>query len=97
MRELVRLEGTTSRRAPMVAMGCGMKMKALWLFLTLLTALCVLDSTEASVFAKSTKTECVVQSGEGADLKTKDGNPCKQKLVVALTVTSNDVSQNFIL
>ena len=63
-------------------------------FLTLLTALCVLDTTEASVFAKSTKTECIVQSGEGTDLKTKDGNPCKQKLVVALTVTSNDVSHN---
>ena len=54
--------------------------------------LCVLDVTEASVFAKSTKTECVLQGKDGAGLKTKDGHPCKQKLVVALTVTANEVS-----
>lgn len=69
-------------------------MKIFSFFLALLTVLFVLDTTEASVFAKSSKTECVVQSGEGTDLKTKDGNPCKHKLVVALTVTSNDVSQS---
>ena len=65
-------------------------MKFLWTAFAIFMAFCVLD-IEASVFAKSTKTECVLHGQEGADLKTKDGNPCKQKLVVALTVTSNEV------
>ena len=67
-------------------------MKFFWLILALFAALSVLDTAEGSVFAKSTKTECVLHGEEGAELKTKDGNPCKQKLVVALTVTSNEVS-----
>lgn len=68
-------------------------MKFLWLIFAAVAALCVqLERAEASVFAKSTKSDCVLQGEEGAELKAKDGNPCKQKLVVALTVTSNEVS-----
>ena len=66
-------------------------MKFLWTVFALFLAFYVFD-IEASVFAKSTKTECVLHEKEGADLMTKDGNPCKQKLVVALTITGNDVS-----
>ena len=66
-------------------------MKFLWTVFAILLAFCALD-IEASVFAKSTKTECALHGEEGTDLKTKDGNPCKQKLVVALTITGNEVS-----
>ena len=66
-------------------------MKFLWIGYAIFLAFCVFD-IEASVFAKSTKTECVLHGEEGADLKKKDGNPCKQKLVVALTITGNEVS-----
>ena len=70
-------------------------MSGFWTFLVVVI-LCALDATDASVFAKSTKTECVLQGREGADLKTKDGQPCTQKLVVALTVTANEVRHIFI-
>ena len=76
-------------------------MKFLWTVFAIFLAFCVLD-IEASVFAKSTKTECVQHGQESADLMTRDGNPCKQKLVVALTITGNEVSlkiyrNNFIV
>ena len=67
------------------------EMKILWTVFAMFLAYFVLD-IEASVFAKSTKTECVLHGQEGADLMTKDGNACKQKLVVALTITGNEVS-----
>ena len=48
----------------------------------------------ASVIAKTTKDECIAHGGGGDDeeLKTKSGLTCKQKLVVAMTVTANEVS-----
>ena len=64
----------------------------IFLVFLVVAILCVLGASEASVFAKSTKTECVLQGKDGAELKTRDGHPCKQKLVVALTVTANEVS-----
>ena len=70
-----------------------MKFSWIWTVFAVFLAFSVLD-TEASVFAKSTKTECVLHGQEGADLMTKNGNPCKQKLVVALTITGNEVSLN---
>lgn len=56
----------------------------------LVVALCLVSLTEAGIIAKSTKNECVNYGGE-ADLKKKGGNPCKQKLVIALTVTADEV------
>lgn len=57
----------------------------------LFVALGLVSLTEAGIIAKSTKNECVNYGGE-ADLKKKGGNPCKQKLVIALTVTADEVS-----
>jgi hypothetical protein len=66
-------------------------MKFLWTVFAIFLSSCIFD-IDASVFAKSTKTECVLHGQEGAtDLMTKDGNPCKQKLVVALTISGNEV------
>lgn len=49
--------------------------------------------TVASIIAKTTKNECIQHGGDTNDgLKTKSGNPCKQKLVVAMTVMANEVS-----
>lgn len=78
-----------------------MKLFSIMIVFAIFLTFCVLD-IEASVFAKSTKTECVLHGQEGADLMTKDGSPCKQKLVVALTITGNEVSpkhhrNNFII
>ena len=74
---------------------CGSDLSAMkfsWtVFAIIILAFSVLD-IEASVFAKSTKTECAVHGQEGTDLMAKDGDPCKQKLVVALTITGNEVS-----
>jgi len=56
----------------------------------LVVGLCLVSLTEAGIIAKSTKNECVNYGGE-ADLKKKGGNPCKQKLVIALTVTADEV------
>lgn len=70
-----------------------MSAKLFWSAFAIYAALCVSDA-EASVFAKSTKSECVLHGEDkSVELKAKDGNPCKQKLVVALTVTGNEVSR----
>lgn len=56
----------------------------------LIVVLCLVSLTEAGIIAKTTKNECINSGGE-ADLKNKGGNPCQKKLVIALTVTADEV------
>ena len=54
--------------------------------------LAVTSLVDATIVAKSTKNECVNHGGK-AELQNQAGQPCQQKLVVALTVTANEVTR----
>lgn len=47
-----------------------------------------LSISEATIIAKSSKEECIIEN----DVKNKNKTTCKSKLVVSLTVNANEVS-----
>lgn len=51
---------------------------------------CFLVTVEASIIAKSSITNCVTST----DVKTYSGKTCSKMLVVALTVTGDEVHNN---
>ena len=61
-------------------------------FVLLLVCLCLFQSVLCSLVAVSQVEQCVQVAGEDPELLNKDGKACGKKMVVALTVSGNEVS-----
>lgn len=53
----------------------------------LLLFACIVSVSKATIIAKSSKQECIVES----DVKNKNKTTCRSKLVVSLTINANEV------
>lgn len=57
-----------------------------------LACVCLFHSVLCSLVAVSQVEQCVQVEGEDPEVLNRDGNACGKKMVVALTVSGNEVS-----